>query len=120
MSNLFAALDQFFRRRASFHLQPMNSFAQIIGKSEHLLKRTGQLRQVLEPVTAGAELGPVERLGSRADRVNSVAFNAIKPRRVRASHDVTAAFEKLERLAMTGAAHLERRICIWSCNEMTS
>src|SRR5258705_12313070 len=98
----------------------MNSFAQIIGKSKHLLKRTGQLRQVLEPVTAGAELGPSERLRSRADPVNPVAFSTIKPRRVWASRDVTAAVEKLKRLTMTLAAHLERRGSIRSRNKMTS
>src|SRR5882724_11451085 len=98
----------------------MNSFAQIIGKRKHLLKRTGQLRQVLEPVTACAELRPSERIRSRANAVNSVAFNTIKPRRVRTSRDVPAAPEKLERLTMTLAAHLERRGCIRSCDEITS
>lgn len=71
-------------------------------------------------MTAGAELGPSERLRSRADAVNSMAFDAIKPRRVRASRDVPAAPEKLERPTMTLAAHLERRGCIRSCDEITS
>ena len=40
--------------------------------------------------------------------MDSVAFHTIEPRRVRASSNVSAAFEELERLAMTAAAHLER------------
>src|SRR5437867_9925119 len=101
MTNLFASLDQYFRRRASFHIQSVNPLAQIISKSEHLLKRTGQLRQVLESMTAGTELGPSERLRGRADAVNAVAFDTIKPRRVRASRTVPAAPEILEGLTMT-------------------
>ena len=60
-------------------------------------------------MAARAELRPAKRLRSRADRVHAVAFNTIEPRRVRASRNVTAALEELERLRVTLAAHLKSR-----------
>ena len=119
MANLFAALDQFFCWGATLHLQSVNALAQIISKAKHFLKRQGQLRQVFQAVTTRAKLRPAEGFRGRANAVYTVTFNTIKPCGVRAGRDVTTALEEIERLAMTGAAHLERRSCIRLCDEMT-
>lgn len=116
--DLFAALDQ-FRCRASLQFQSVQAFSQVIGESQHLLKRAGQLRQVFQPVAPCAELRPAECFRSSSDSVNPVTFGAVEPPCVSLSSKVFALFEELERLAMTRPAHLERSAYIWSGNELT-
>ena len=60
-------------------------------------------------MAARAELRPAKRFRSRANRVHAVAFNTIESRCIRASGNVAAALEELERLTVTLAAHLKSR-----------
>ena len=108
MSNLFSPLNQ-LRVNARFRFEPMHSIIQLVYHREHLLEGLRQWRKVFQAVAARAELRPAKRLRSRTYRVHPVTFNTIEPRRVRASRNVTAALEELERLRVTLAAHLKSR-----------
>jgi hypothetical protein len=98
----------------------MQSLAQIVGEDKHLLKRTRKLRQILKTVAARAILRPMERIRSRADGVHTVTFDTVEPRSVRTGCNVTTALEKLERLAVTLAAHFEGSCRVGFCNEIHS
>lgn len=118
MSNLFAAVNQFLCRLASARFQAVNALPQIIGKPQHLLNRTRQLGQVLEPVTAGTELRPAKALRGGSDRVYPMTLSTVETSGVWLSGDVTTPLEELQWLLVTGSAHLERRVCIGPRNEV--
>jgi hypothetical protein len=96
----------------------MESLAQIIRKNEHLPERRRQLRKIFKAVATRAILRPMERIRSRSDGVHAVTFDTVEPGGVRTGRNMTTGPEKLERLAVTLAAHFEGSCRIGPCDEI--